>query len=377
MKKMKTLLTIILVMFSTLLFSQNMPGDNLNLYAVLNLFQNSPTLDDFERDLNVENSRINNLDLNLDGMTDYIRVIDNVYGPAHAIVLQVSINQYETQDVAVIEVTKSNGQVYVQVVGDESLYGENYIVEPNATPNPGYESDLTYYTPATWLIVNWMYNPYYTVYRSPYYWGYYPNYWNPWRPYYYNTYYGYHSHYYNYYRRGNYYHAPNLHRYYEPRRTSSPIINKRYPNNQYKTHPTNNQYKQQPTRTQPTNQYKQQPTRTQPTNQYKPPVRTQPTNQYKQQPTRTQPTNQYKQQPTRTQPTNQYKQQPTRTQPTNQYKPPVRTQPSNNYNKPTPTRTQPSNNYNKPSPTRSTPSTPSRTSTPSKSMGTKPGAKKK
>ena len=53
-----------------------LPGDNLNLYAVMNLFQESETLEAFERSLNDENSRINNLDLNGDNMVDYITVSD-------------------------------------------------------------------------------------------------------------------------------------------------------------------------------------------------------------------------------------------------------------------------------------------------------------
>jgi hypothetical protein len=47
-----------------------LPGDNLNLYAVMNLFQESETLEAFERSLNEENTRINNLDLNNDGYVD-------------------------------------------------------------------------------------------------------------------------------------------------------------------------------------------------------------------------------------------------------------------------------------------------------------------
>ena len=72
--------------------SLGLPGDNLNLYAVMELFQKSETLEGFERSLNDENSRINNLDLNGDGHVDYIRVIDNVDGSVHNIVLQVSVN---------------------------------------------------------------------------------------------------------------------------------------------------------------------------------------------------------------------------------------------------------------------------------------------
>jgi len=53
-----------------------LPGDNFNLYAVMKLFQESETLEGFERSLNDENSRINNLDLNNDNYIDYIKVID-------------------------------------------------------------------------------------------------------------------------------------------------------------------------------------------------------------------------------------------------------------------------------------------------------------
>jgi len=37
-----------------------LPGDNLDLYAVLDLFQKSKTIEDFEKSLNLENSKINN-----------------------------------------------------------------------------------------------------------------------------------------------------------------------------------------------------------------------------------------------------------------------------------------------------------------------------
>ena len=49
-------------------------GDNLDLYAVLDLFQQSKTIEDFEKSLNEEKSGINNLDLNLDQQVDFIKV---------------------------------------------------------------------------------------------------------------------------------------------------------------------------------------------------------------------------------------------------------------------------------------------------------------
>lgn len=198
----------------------NLPGDNLNLYAVMDLFRESETLEGFEKNLNAEDSKINNLDLNNDDQIDYIRVIDNVNGNAHTIVLQVAVNQSENQDVAVFTVQKdNNNQVQVQLIGDEELYGKNYIIEPNyadeasvSTPNPGYAGNTnktqketvvvtktTYVEVASWPVVSYIYLPTYTVWRSPWYWGYYPSYWNPWRPYYWDYYYGYHSHYHNHY----------------------------------------------------------------------------------------------------------------------------------------------------------------------------------
>jgi hypothetical protein len=83
-----------------------LPGDNLNLYAVMKLFQESETLEAFERNLNDENSRINNLDLNGDNYVDYITVTDYPDGNVHSIVLRVALDRKESQDVAVFVVEK-------------------------------------------------------------------------------------------------------------------------------------------------------------------------------------------------------------------------------------------------------------------------------
>ena len=64
-----------------------LPGDNLNLYAVMNLFQESQTLEEFERKLNDPDLRVNNLDLDGDNYVDYITVHDYVDGNVHNIVL--------------------------------------------------------------------------------------------------------------------------------------------------------------------------------------------------------------------------------------------------------------------------------------------------
>jgi len=201
-----------------------LPGDNFNLYAVMNLFQQSETLEGFERSLNDEKTRINNLDLNRDNLIDYIKVIDYVNGNAHTIVLRAVLGRNETQDVAVFTVQKfSNGSVQIQLTGDEVLYGRNYIIEPlyAETPNPGYTRysnryngtvySTTYFEIAAWPLVRFIFLPDYSTWYSSWYWGYYPNYWHPWRPYYWHYYYGYHYNWYPYYYQ--HYHYCNYHRY--------------------------------------------------------------------------------------------------------------------------------------------------------------------
>ncbi|NMC37446.1 MAG: hypothetical protein GYA41_03895 [Bacteroidales bacterium] len=202
-----------------------LPGDNLNLYAVMNLFQESETLEGFERNLNDEKNRINNLDLNGDNQVDYITVSDYVDGDVHNIVLRVALNRSETQDVAVFTVQKlRDGSVQIQLVGDEDLYGRNYIIEPiyAETPNPGYTGTRasgtavrvvtsTYYDIAAWPVVTYIYRPDYVIWRSSWFWGYWPAWWYGYTPWYWHCYYGYHYNWFPHYYA--YYHHWNHHRY--------------------------------------------------------------------------------------------------------------------------------------------------------------------
>ncbi len=116
MKRGFSLMMLVTTLFSVLQLSAqtegqeeklNLPGDNLNLYAVMKMFQESETLEIFEKKLNEEDNRINNLDLNGDDEIDYIKVLDEVDGDVHNIILQVALNDKEKQDVAVFTVEKS------------------------------------------------------------------------------------------------------------------------------------------------------------------------------------------------------------------------------------------------------------------------------
>jgi hypothetical protein len=210
-----------------------LPGDNLNLFAVMDLFQQSETLEGFEMALNSEESGINNLDLNRDNLVDYIMVTDYVDGNIHNIVLSVALNKKQRQDVAVFTVERfRNGSVEIQLVGDEALYGRNYIIEPNyadngRTANPGYsgrpvrnvEVMVIYTSPweiAAWPMIRYIYLPDYMAWHSPWYWGYWPSSWYAWNPWYYHYYYGYHYNWHNhYYARFRHWDHVRYHGYYD------------------------------------------------------------------------------------------------------------------------------------------------------------------
>ncbi|WP_428229698.1 hypothetical protein [Flavobacterium sp.] len=289
MKKIVLFFTILISsLFCIPTFSQTdnepvalgLPGDNLSLYAVLDIFQKSKTLEDFEKALNDPDNKVNNMDLNNDGEIDYIEVESHKEGNTHVIVLQVAVNDKETQDVAVIEVDKDKkNNIHVQVIGDEDLYGKNYIVEPadtnvSGTPNPGYKGSTTvivnnnttnnyntttspdYATASVsaWPVVLFLFSPIYVAYRSPWHWGYYPPYWRPWRPVYYHDYWGYHGHYYRnpYYRRTAVIRNPRYYNDYARRRNTSVIVRNNRTNGRYNTTYNGREYKRPAPVTRPT-----------------------------------------------------------------------------------------------------------------------------
>jgi len=166
-----------------------LPGDNLDLFAVLDLFQKSKTIEDFEKSLNEEKTGINNLDLNLDNKVDFIKVVTKQEDNDFTFILQVDVTDKETQDVAVILLSKDkNDKVTMQIVGDVDLYGKDYVIEPKppVTVNPGYIGNKTdtvkVDAPTTVVvvesapIVQYVYSPVYVPYYPPYYYAYYPPY---------------------------------------------------------------------------------------------------------------------------------------------------------------------------------------------------------
>jgi len=218
-KSFLSLIVLALCLFCVPVFSQTendttllgLPGDNLDLYAVLDLFQKSKTIEEFEKTLNEEKTGINNLDLNLDTKVDFIKVETKQKDESFTFILQVDVTEKETQDVAVILVDRDkNKKVTLQIVGDKDLYGKDYVVEPKpaapaGTPNPAYTgtqpvttttaagavtdatktaTTSTAAAPATTTVVvvesapviQYVYSPVYVPYHPPYHYGFYPPY---------------------------------------------------------------------------------------------------------------------------------------------------------------------------------------------------------
>ena len=160
---------------------------NLDLKVVAKLFGEAKDLEDFEKKLNDPQQALVNLDLNGDGDVDYIRVIETTSGNKHLIVLQAVLAKDIYQDVASIYVEKDEANnVSVQIIGDEYIYGTNYVIEP-----------VYIYRP---VIYDWFWSPYWTCWYSPWYWNYWPGWWRPYacigyHDYYHHCYDFHHHHY--------------------------------------------------------------------------------------------------------------------------------------------------------------------------------------
>ena len=140
-------------------------SDNLDLEAVAITFGESKNVEDFERRLNDPDNRISNLDLNNDGYVDFLRVVEVEEKGTHLIVIQAVIGQDLYQDVASVIVEGENKtSATVTIVGNQNIYGDNYVIVPRYIVRP--------------VIFDWFWLPTYAVYRSVWYWNYYPHYYH-------------------------------------------------------------------------------------------------------------------------------------------------------------------------------------------------------
>lgn len=232
--------------------STGMPGDNFDLQAALDLFKQSKNLQDFEKKLNTESNGVNNLDLDGNNTIDYIRVVDKKDGNNHAILLQVPVNKTESQDIAAIVIEKrTSNEAQLQIIGNETLYGEEKIMEPVDEKEIKKSSGPAILAPTTFVFVNvwgwpcvqYIYDPFYDPWFSPYYWNYYPSWWNPWRPVYWHVYYQRVYRYHGWCHYTTVYHVPHAHALYANHHSNSSYVKTRYASQQaaYKARSVNNQ----------------------------------------------------------------------------------------------------------------------------------------
>lgn len=183
--------------------STGLPGDNFSLQGALQMFQKAGSPEEFEKLINSEDNGVNNLDLNNDGEIDYVRVVDKMDKDLHVFILQVPVAESESQDIAVIEIEKTGDTTAIlQIIGDEDIYGEEIIVEPDGRGEDDAFIDYNYnnalsgpntdhYSATTprvvvnvwlWPSVRFVYAPIYRPWVSPWRWRHYPAWWRPWRP---------------------------------------------------------------------------------------------------------------------------------------------------------------------------------------------------
>lgn len=202
--------------------SLGMIGDNLDLNAVLETFKAAESPEEFERNLNSSENKVNNLDLNQDGEVDYIMVIDEADEDAHALILRIATDESEFQDIAVIELEKTGDEIAnIQIVGDEDLYGEDYIIEPSDEVTKGNMPPVVVVVNVwSWRCVRFIYGPAYKPWASPWGWKRHPAWWKPWRPYHWNVYHGFHKHHHVHYRAVKVHRMNRAHKVYHRHRKS-------------------------------------------------------------------------------------------------------------------------------------------------------------
>lgn len=218
--------------------STGMPGDNFDLRGAIEIFKNSDSPEDFEKKLNAEDNKVNNLDLNEDGDVDYIMVYDKSDSKAHILILRVAVNENEMQDIAAIEIEKDGDEsARLEITGSEDLYGSETYYEPieekekaGTGKGAGFEKAMIFVSVNVWPwhCVRYIYSPGYIVWVSPWKWRHYPGWWHPRRPHAWRVYYGFHRPWHIHYRVLA---APRVvvaHKVYYAHRVSSPAVHARY-----------------------------------------------------------------------------------------------------------------------------------------------------
>lgn len=190
---------LILLIFSLPLSGQDkgLPGEDFDLEALPGIIETVSTFEELEKAINTEKNQINNLDLDRNGEVDYITIKMEKDGDAYIAYLQVAFSETEIQDVASIQMEKqSSVTASFQIVGEESMYGKDYILEPegglvdiseSTSTNEGGKGgpSFSYIPPPPAVRITicvGVYRPGFRVWVSPYGFRVYPAWYRPWHP---------------------------------------------------------------------------------------------------------------------------------------------------------------------------------------------------
>jgi hypothetical protein len=227
--------------------STGLPGDNFSLQGALQMFQDAASPEYFEKAINTEGNHVNNLDLDEDGNIDYVQVVGKMDKDVHVFILQVAVSEKEIKDIAVIELEKTSSETAtVQIIGDEDIYGEQVIVEPDgggdaayidftnngnrSGPNVSFDYNIPGIVINVWLwpSVRFVYAPAYRPWVSPWRWHYHPAWWKPWKPFGWNVWHPYKVHYQKPFVVVHTHRVMHAHTVYTPFRSSSTVVRTRH-----------------------------------------------------------------------------------------------------------------------------------------------------
>ena len=245
--KTRFILFLILACWASLAYSQEqtgvdstgLPGDNFSLQGALQLFREADSPEAFEKAINLESNHVNNLDLNEDGETDYVRVEDRSKNDMHVLVLQAVVGDNDAQDIATIEIEKTGKEeAMLQIIGDEDIYGEEVIVEPTEEAEDKMDGKGPSFRPEdhmaivvkvwAWPSVRFVYAPVYRPWVSPFRWRVYPVGWRPWRPLGWSVFRPFHVRYHRHYPVVHVHRTIHARAIYKPHRTSSVTVKTRH-----------------------------------------------------------------------------------------------------------------------------------------------------
>ena len=142
-------------------------ASGLDLIAVGELVKNVTDAESFERALNDPAEKVNNLDLDENGKTDYIEVTEYGADNLRGFSLTTQLADGQEQEIATIEIEKNaDGYANVQTHGNQQIYGNNHYYHSRVSL-----TDM--------LIVGWLFSGNRPYYSSPWGYGRYPTYYSP------------------------------------------------------------------------------------------------------------------------------------------------------------------------------------------------------